>query len=97
MFGWRAKIGLIVPSRNVVMEPEFSHFVPPGVSVHTSRMFRTVPDVAVATQMEMMGYAEEAPQLVARARQELIQGLSDQILIFTNWLNFHKLGIRMDG
>lgn len=72
MFGWRAKIGLIVPSRNVVMEPEFNHLVPPGVSVHTSRMFRTVPDVAVATQAEMMGYAEEAAQLVAAARVNVI-------------------------
>lgn len=72
MFAWRAKIGLIVPSRNVVMEPDFNRFVPPGVSVHTSRMFRTLPDVAVATQTEMLSHAEEAAQLVAAARVDLI-------------------------
>ncbi len=38
MRGWRAKIGLIIPSANVNMEPEFYQMVPEGVTVHTSRM-----------------------------------------------------------
>lgn len=39
MPGWRARIGVVVPSVNVVVEPWFSATSPPGVSVHASRMF----------------------------------------------------------
>ena len=38
MYGWRARIGLIVPSSNTTMEPEFWRMAPEGVSVHTSRV-----------------------------------------------------------
>jgi maleate isomerase len=37
--GWRARIGVVVPSVNTVVEPWFSAASPPGVSVHASRMF----------------------------------------------------------
>lgn len=37
--GWRARIGVIVPSINTVVEPWFSRAVPPGVDVHAARMF----------------------------------------------------------
>lgn len=37
-YGWRARIGLIVPSVNVVMEPEFVRMLPEGVSLHVSRV-----------------------------------------------------------
>ena len=37
-YGYRAKIGLIVPSTNTVNEPEFYKMAPCGVSVHTARI-----------------------------------------------------------
>jgi len=37
-YGYRGKIGLILPSTNTVLEPEFHRTVPPGVSVHSSRI-----------------------------------------------------------
>ncbi len=39
MYGWRGRIGLIVPSTNTVCEMEFHRMAPEGVSVHTSRVF----------------------------------------------------------
>jgi maleate cis-trans isomerase len=36
-YGWRAKIGLIVPSTNTINEPEFWRLAPPGVTIHTAR------------------------------------------------------------
>ncbi|NIM44594.1 MAG: maleate cis-trans isomerase [Nitrososphaeria archaeon] len=36
--GWRAKLGILVPSVNYVMEPEFNMMAPEGVSIHTARM-----------------------------------------------------------
>ena len=37
--GWRARIGVVIPSVNTVVEPWFSATSPAGVSVHASRMF----------------------------------------------------------
>ncbi len=48
MYGWRGKIGLIVPSSNTVCEVEFQRMAPEGVSVHTARVFNPV----VATEEE---------------------------------------------
>jgi maleate isomerase len=38
MYGWRARIGLIVPSLNTTAEPEFVRHLPSGVSMHTARL-----------------------------------------------------------
>jgi maleate isomerase len=37
--GWRARVGVILPSINTVVEPWFARAVPDGVSVHAARMF----------------------------------------------------------
>lgn len=37
-YGWRAKLGLIVPPTNTVNEAEWQIMAPEGVSVHTTRM-----------------------------------------------------------
>ena len=37
-YGWRAKIGVIVPPTNTVNEVEWNIMVPQGVSVHSTRM-----------------------------------------------------------
>ena len=39
MYGWRGRLGLIVPSTNTVNEPDFYRNLPPGVSLHVSRMY----------------------------------------------------------
>lgn len=38
MYGWRARIGLIVPASNSTNEPEWQKVMPEGVSLHTARM-----------------------------------------------------------
>ncbi len=38
MYGWRARIGLVIPANNNVVEPELSRVIPTGVSLHASRM-----------------------------------------------------------
>ena len=37
-YGWRAKIGVIVPPTNTVNEAEWNRMAPEGVSVHATRM-----------------------------------------------------------
>ncbi|UCH02941.1 MAG: aspartate/glutamate racemase family protein [Candidatus Bathyarchaeota archaeon] len=38
MYGWRAKLGILVPSVNTVMEPELNRLAPDGVSIHAARL-----------------------------------------------------------
>lgn len=38
MYGWRARIGLLVPNINTTMETEMWRMAPEGVSVHTARI-----------------------------------------------------------
>jgi maleate isomerase len=38
MYGWRARLALIIAHSNAVIEPEFNRLVPEGVSVHASRV-----------------------------------------------------------
>ncbi|CAN0460488.1 unnamed protein product, partial [Phaeothamnion confervicola] len=38
MYGWRGRIGLLVPSINTTMETEFWRMAPEGVSVHSARI-----------------------------------------------------------
>ena len=38
MYGWRGRIGLLVPSINTTMETELWRLAPEGVSVHTARI-----------------------------------------------------------
>jgi maleate cis-trans isomerase len=38
MYGWRGRIGLLVPSINTTMETEFWQIAPHGVSVHSARI-----------------------------------------------------------
>lgn len=37
-FGWRAKVGVLLPSVNTVAEPWFYRVAPPGVTFHFARM-----------------------------------------------------------
>ena len=38
MYGWLARIGLLIPSNNAVIEPEFARMAPGGVSVYGARV-----------------------------------------------------------
>ena len=38
MYGWRARIGLIIAHSNTSMEPEFNRIAPKGVSIHAARI-----------------------------------------------------------
>jgi maleate isomerase len=41
MYGWRGRIGLMLPYDNAVIEPEFSRTLPPGISAHVIRTTKT--------------------------------------------------------
>ena len=38
MFGWKGRIGMLIPTNNTVIEPEMALLAPEGVTYHTTRM-----------------------------------------------------------
>lgn len=42
-YGWRGKIGLICPSTNTSIEPEFQRLAPEGIAIHVARAFQDGP------------------------------------------------------
>lgn len=69
--GWRARIGLIVPSVNTVLEPLYYQIAPPGVSFHTARMLMP-PRMTKESIEEMDRHTLRAAQEVASARVDVI-------------------------
>jgi arylmalonate decarboxylase len=39
-YGWRGRIGLIAPSTNTTLEPEFYRMCPEGIAIHASRVYQ---------------------------------------------------------
>jgi maleate cis-trans isomerase len=71
MYGWRARIGLIVPSSNTTMEPDFYRMAPLGVSTHTTRvMNERAGTLEVLTRMEEQ--TESAAALLATAAIDVV-------------------------
>jgi maleate isomerase len=52
MYGWKGRIGLLIPHRNTTMEPEFYKMRPEGVSIHTARMILKEPSPSALREME---------------------------------------------
>lgn len=73
MYGWRARIGLVLPSKNTVMEADLNRIVPEGLSIHTSRMRIHEEEVGQIEAMRLMN--EQIPDvvsLVADAQPDVI-------------------------
>ncbi len=64
------RIGLIVPSLNVTIEPEFNAYAPTGVSVHATRLF--LPRGDKEHLIQMSEDTEAACDLLATARVNVI-------------------------
>ncbi|MGE0725134.1 MAG: IgiC [Alphaproteobacteria bacterium] len=79
---WRKKFGVVTPSTNTVVQPEYDDLRPPGVTNHIGRMH--IPDVAVNSDADferMMGgidaALEDAIERVMTCRPDhLILGIS---------------------
>lgn len=70
MYGWRARIGLIVPSSNTTMEEEFRRALPRGISLHVARV--KLRRVNVGELREMENYVESAADRLADAGVDVI-------------------------
>lgn len=84
-YGRRLRIGLLVPSSNTTMEPEFNRMVPRDISIHTARM--RLEEVTPEELVKMAVEAESAASLLATADVDvLVYGCTTGSLIGgTEW------------
>ena len=67
-YGTRAKFGMMLPSVNAIAEPQITAMLPPGVSLHTTRLRL----VGGGNHLGMLDRLEEATQLLADAQVDRI-------------------------
>jgi maleate isomerase len=72
MYGYRGKIGILVPSINTTMEMDFHKMAPEGISVHTARISWDAPESSVESLREMTDKAVKAAKDVAAAHVDVI-------------------------
>lgn len=70
MIGWRAKIGLIVPGNNSIVEPEFWRAAPEGVSFHSSRIL--VKGVSDEEVEDMFSHVDRATAELVNTKVDAI-------------------------
>ena len=70
LMGWRGRVGLILPSSTIIMEPWFNRLKPRGVTFLGSRMF--ISGVTPKELIEMEKYSLRAAKELASAEVNLI-------------------------
>ena len=70
-YGWKAKIGLIVPSTNTIMEPEFWRLAPAGITIHTSRAL-LLGQATGESYFKMAAAVDGAAEELATAEVDLV-------------------------
>lgn len=71
MYGWRGRIGLLVPAVNTVVEPEMARMVPEGVAVFAARLAQPVSK-GLAAHLDLVRDAERATRYLSRARVDVV-------------------------
>jgi len=69
-FGWRLRIGMLLPSSNQVAEPEIPAMLPEGVALHTTRL--NLAGSSREEELAMTEKVEEGAALLADAEPDLI-------------------------
>ena len=70
MYGQNGRIGLLVPSVNTVVEPEFNRMIPDGINVYAARMRNTRSDVE--DSKAMLQHVERAADELGSAHADVI-------------------------
>ena len=82
VLGWRLKFGVLGPSTNTVVQPDFDDLRPPGVTNHYSRIFTLDADAVsnetfmAATQVISGNVIEAVKSVVTCSPDYLVMGMS---------------------
>ena len=77
--GWRAKIGVVTPSTNTIVEPEFHAMAPLGVTNHTARFL--IPNMALNSNEDFEQLVVEIKATLDDAIDGLTPAAVDHVII----------------
>ena len=77
--GYRAKIGVVVPSTNTVVEHDLNQVRPPGVTFHSGRFFVEAPDLS--TDENFLHFLGLIRETIPTALRDLMTCEPDYILM----------------
>lgn len=75
MYGWRARLGILVPSKIMAIEPEFNRMAPEGVSCHYHRFaFRggSRPDEVVERLSNAKQFVGDAAEMITHVQPTVV-------------------------
>ena len=70
MYGWRAKIGQIIPSVNTCTEPQMQFMAPENIALYSTRL--TLRGASAAEIAQMSKFTEQGAELLGDAQVDLI-------------------------
>ncbi|MEO5740365.1 MAG: aspartate/glutamate racemase family protein, partial [Vicinamibacterales bacterium] len=71
-YGARGRIGLIAPSTNTTLEPEFWRMAPDGIAIHVARVHQAGPQGDPASYQRMADGVDHAAMLLATAEIDVV-------------------------
>jgi len=86
LLGYRAKIGVVVPSTNTTMEPEMHSMAPRGVTFHTARIY--LPQSSIRSPDEAQRAVEAFQTALGIAIRDVTTAEIDRLLIGVSALSF---------
>jgi maleate isomerase len=72
MYGWRGRLGIIVPSSDATSEPDYQRYTPEGVSVYGSRMLLEDGTVDLNSLEQMADDVERCAELLATVDVDVV-------------------------
>lgn len=86
LLGYRAKIGVVVPSTNTTMEPEMHSMAPPGITFHTARLY--LAQSSLRTPDEAQKAAAAFQDALEIAIRDVVTAEIDYLMIGVSALSF---------
>ncbi len=86
LLGYRAKIGIVVPSTNTTIEPEMHLMAPPGVTFHTARLY--LAQSSLRTPEEAQKAAAAFQGALEIAIRDVVTAEVDHLMIGVSALSF---------
>jgi maleate isomerase len=86
VLGYRAKVGVLVPSTNTIVEPELYAMAPPGVTFHVSRMYLAVH--AIGSDAEGRAFLDTQRAALSTALRDVLTLEPDHLLLGITALSF---------
>jgi maleate isomerase len=95
MYGWRARIGMIIPSTNAVAEPQVRMMAPDGVEFHTTRL--AFAGTSEANVTRFIAEAGDGAKLLADAGVDMVVLNCTAATMFRPGIDAEAVGIMTEA